>query len=77
MKKLALLVLLCASFAMVGCDEGLESSPRGVLQTRVERNRRISQAFDIQKRGLQDDIDYALLLDHVNRMNEAHLYCGW
>jgi len=77
MKKLVLLALLCASFMMAGCDEGLESSPRGVLQTRVERNHRLSQACDLQMRALVDDIDYALLIDRSTRMSEGHLYCGW
>ena len=77
MKKLVLLVLLCAAFVMVGCETDMESGPRGVLQRRVERDRRIAQSMDIQKRSMVDDLDYIWFFDHVSQLNEGYLYCGW
>lgn len=68
MKKLALVLLICAAFCLSGC---------GLLQTAEERDRRLAQGLNLQMRALVDDADYILLFERPNYCSEYHIFSGY
>ncbi len=69
MKKLLVMLLICAAITFSGCAGGL-------LQTGPERGRRLTQIGNLQMRALVDDGDYLLMLDHTTNMSFYHIESG-
>jgi len=52
------------------------NADEGVVDTKLEREMRISLIHDIQSRQAQDDIDYIWLLDRNSYMSQWHPAVG-
>lgn len=68
MKKVLTIVVICLGMMMAGCST-LVNSPD-------ERNRRISQIWDVETRMLVDDWDAFWLVDHNTRTTRYHSRVG-
>ena len=65
MKKLVLVLLICAAFCLSGC---------GLVHTAHERDMRLAHGADRQVRAAVDDFDYILLVERASWCTEFHIY---
>ena len=63
MKKLVLVLLICAAFCLSGCS---------LVYTAPERNMRLAHGADRQFRAAVDDADYILLTERASWCTEYH-----
>jgi hypothetical protein len=71
MRKIVLLLGLLVSTVLCGCGQ----SP-GVVENKLDRNRRVAAIMDIQERQITDDWDEFWLVDQNNKLMEWHVYLG-
>jgi len=67
MKKLLLLLILCAASAVGGCSLNQDSK---------ERQRRMANISDLQMRMLVDDWDHIWLMERNSRLTQWHPMVG-